>query len=200
MKPTVNARKILLASSSPRRRQLLEEAGFWFEVVQVPFDEVFPADMDLAQVACHLAEQKGAAALPLIVGDAILLTADSVVILGDRIFGKPVDGREAYAMLAALSGKMHRVDTGVCLRDADHFISFTARTDVFFRELNHQEICWYVDHYQPFDKAGAYAVQEWIGLCKVSSISGTYANVMGLPTDLVYEALRHFNGAIAFPK
>lgn len=198
LKPKINRRKILLASSSPRRKQLLEEAGFWYDAVSLPFDEEIPQGMDIYQVAVHLAEDKSKSARHLVQSDEILLTADSIVILSDKIFGKPKNHAEAYHMLASLSGRKHQVDTGVCLWDAERSISFTGRSEVYFRELNHEEIEWYIHRYQPYDKAGSYAVQEWIGLCKISSITGSYANIMGLPTDLVYEGLKHFKNALIF--
>lgn len=198
MNQHINRRKIILASSSPRRKQLMEEAGYWFDSISVDFDESYPLDLNIHHVAVHLAEQKNKAAQHLLLPDEILLTADSIVIIGDKIFGKPTNHSEAYHMLASLSGKKHLVYTGVCLSDHNQHISFTGKSEVFFRELNHEEIEWYIKKYQPFDKAGSYAVQEWIGLCKISSINGSYANIMGLPTDLVYEGLKYFKDALIF--
>ena len=198
MKTKINLRKLILASSSPRRKQLLDEAGFWFDVILLPFEEIYPDDMARHEVAIYLAEEKAKAASHLIHGDEILLTADSIVVLNDFIFGKPKDEKEAYKILAHLSGKKHMVYTGVCLKDSLKLISFTGKSEVFFRELNHEEIMWYIQQYKPFDKAGSYAIQEWIGLCKISHIQGSYANIMGLPTDLVYESLKLFPGALAF--
>lgn len=192
----INKRKIILASSSPRRRQLLEESGIWFESVSLDFDESFPEDLHPAMVAAHIATEKCRMAKGLIREDHILLTADSVVVLGGKIFNKPQNEKDAYRMLATLSGKTHRVFTGVCLKDSELEISFTGHSSVSFREFTDAEIRWYIERYQPFDKAGSYAVQEWIGLCKISNIEGTFANIMGLPTDLVYEGLKHFKGAI----
>lgn len=200
MNQKINHRKIILASSSPRRKQLLEEAGFWFETIHLEFDESIPEGMPAFKVAKHIAIEKNLRAQPFLRNDEIALTADSIVILGDKIFGKPKDRKEAYHMLASLSGKKHRVDTGVCLSDSSKQISFTGSSDVYFRAMNHEEISWYIDSYLPFDKAGSYAVQEWIGLCKISEISGSYANIMGLPTDLVYEGLKNFEGALMFPQ
>jgi septum formation protein len=194
--PKINTRKIILASSSPRRKQLLEEAGFWFDVVNIPFDEIYPDDMATYHIAEYLAEEKSRVAKNSIQGDEILLTADSIVVLGDTVFGKPTDFDDAYRILATLSGKKHLVYTGICLADQSKSISFTGKSEVFFREMNHEEITWYINEYKPYDKAGAYAVQEWIGLCKISLIHGTYSNIMGLPTDLVYEGLNHFEGAL----
>ncbi|MDQ3140923.1 MAG: Maf family protein [Bacteroidota bacterium] len=194
----INLRKIILASSSPRRKELLEACGYHFEVKQVDYQEHYPEDMPAGEVALFLAEQKAAAAIKLIIDDEILLTADSIVVLREQIFGKPKDANDAYRMLAFLSGKHHTVFTGVCISDMNKKISFTGKSEVYMRELNHEEIIWYIERSSPYDKAGAYAVQEWIGLCKISRIEGSYSNIMGLPTDLVYEALKHFEGAIAF--
>ncbi|HRG34085.1 MAG TPA: Maf family protein [Saprospiraceae bacterium] len=192
----INRRKLILASSSPRRKQLLEEAGFWFDVRPIDIDETFPNDMALESVASYIAEKKANAAQNFIQENEILLTADSVVVLGDKIFNKPLDFNDAYRMLAHLSGKTHIVYTGVCLRDQKQELIFTGKSKVSFRELNDSEVRWYINKYKPYDKAGSYAVQEWIGLCKISDIEGSYANIMGLPTDLVYEALRNFDQAI----
>jgi septum formation protein len=192
----INNRKIILASSSPRRSQLLRESGFWFETAAFDFDETFPDDMHPGLVAAHIATAKCRMAAHLIQEDHILLTADSVVVLGDRIFNKPQNEKDAYRMLATLSGKTHQVFTGVCLKDSEMEISFSGKSSVSFREFTDSEIRWYIDRYQPYDKAGSYAVQEWIGLCKISNIEGTFANIMGLPTDLVYEGLKHFKNAI----
>lgn len=193
---SINRRKIILASSSPRRRLLLEEAGFWFETLSLDFDESFPDELSPPMVASHIATQKAESARHYIQGDDILLTADSVVVLGDRIFNKPKDFKEAYSMLAWLSGKTHQVFTGVCMIAKEQRIEFTGQSSVTFREMSDGELRWYIERYKPFDKAGSYAVQEWIGLCKISRIEGSYANIMGLPTDLVYEALKHFKGAL----
>lgn len=192
----INRRKLILASSSPRRKQLLEEAGFWFDVRPIDIDETFPNDMALESVASYIAEKNANAAQNFIQENEILLTADSVVVLGDKIFNKPLDFNDAYRMLAHLSGKTHIVYTGVCLRDQKQELIFTGKSKVSFRELNDSEVRWYINKYKPYDKAGSYAVQEWIGLCKISDIEGSYANIMGLPTDLVYEALRNFDQAI----
>ncbi|MBK8956146.1 MAG: septum formation protein Maf [Saprospiraceae bacterium] len=200
MHQRINFRKIILASSSPRRKLLMEEAGFWFETIHLEFDEHIPEGMSSFKVAQHIAIEKNKRARSFLKNDEIALTADSIVILGDKIFGKPKDRADAYHMLASLSGKMHRVDTGVCLSDHHKQIAFTGSSQVYFRAMNHEEISWYIDAYLPFDKAGSYAVQEWIGLCKISEISGTYANIMGLPTDLVYEGLKNFDGALMFPQ
>jgi septum formation protein len=185
-------RKIILASQSPRRSHLLREAGLSFEVRPTDIPEDFPDDMDVDAVAPYLARKKAEAARHWIESDEIVLASDSVVILGGRIFNKPLDYAEAFAMLQALSGNMHRVITGVCLISREREIDFSGEAKVFFEDMDEAEIDFYINTYRPFDKAGAYAVQEWIGLCKISRIEGTYSNIMGLPMDLVYKALKAF--------
>jgi septum formation protein len=184
--------KLILASQSPRRRQLLEQAGFDFEVKVNPIDESFPADMPVGEVAAFLARAKAEAARHFIQNDEIVLAADSVVILGDTVYGKPEDVEDARRILRDLSGNIHRVITGVCLLSRHQERVFSGESRVHFAPLSDDEIDYYIHTCQPFDKAGAYAIQEWIGLCKIRHIEGTYANVMGLPVDLVYEALRTY--------
>ena len=185
-------KKIILASQSPRRRQLLEQAGFTFEIKTKPIEESFPADMPVDEVAPFLARQKARAAREFITGDEVLLTADSVVILGDTIYNKPEDAEDARRILRALSGQVHRVITGVCLLSKEKERVFYGESRVHFAELSDAEIDYYIRTCQPFDKAGAYAIQEWIGLCKIDRIEGTYANIMGLPVDLVYREMGNF--------
>jgi septum formation protein len=184
--------KLILASQSPRRRQLLEQAGFNFEVRVNPIDESYPADMPVEEIAAFLARAKAEAARGFIQGDEIVLAADSVVILGNTVYGKPEDAEDARRILRALSGNAHRVITGVCLLSLQQERVFSGESKVFFAPLSEEEIDYYVHTCQPFDKAGAYAIQEWIGLCKIRHIEGTYANVMGLPVDLLYEELRRW--------
>lgn len=186
-------RPIILASQSPRRSFLLKQAGFEFEVKPVDIDEEdYPADLPVDEVASYLAHQKALAAKPFLQNDEIILTADSVVILNNEIYGKPVDRADAVRILRALSGNMHRVITGVCLLAHEREVVFADEARVYFDELSDAEIDYYIDNYKPFDKAGAYAIQEWIGLCKISKIEGTYANIMGLPVQRVYEELQRF--------
>ncbi len=185
-------RPLILASKSPRRRQLLEEAGFTFTVCGLEVDEDFPSDMPVEEVAEYLARRKAQAGRHLIQGDEILLSADSVVIREGRIYNKPEDYADAFRMLRLLSGAQHTVITGVCLLAAEREHSFSERSEVFFEPLTDEEIDFYIRRYQPFDKAGAYGVQDWIGLCKVSRIEGSYANVMGLPVHRVYAELLSF--------
>jgi len=182
--------KIILASKSPRRRQLLEQAGFHFEVKTQDTPEDYPANLPAEKVSPYLAEKKAVASASLVGEGEVLLTADSVVILNGKIYEKPQDRADAQRILRELSGQKHRVITGVCLMNKAAKRVFSGISDVQFDVLTAEEIDHYVDTYRPYDKAGSYAIQEWIGLCKISKIEGTYANIMGLPVDLVYRELQ----------
>ncbi len=183
--------KLILASKSPRRSWLLQQAGFTFELRVADVEEDFPADMHVDEVAGYLARKK-AQAIPVYPNE-VLLTADSVVILDDVIFGKPTDYDDAVRILRALSGRMHRVITGVCLRTTESEQLLSDESKVYFEPLSDAEIDYYTRTCAPYDKAGAYAIQEWIGLCKIARLEGSYANVMGLPVHRVYEALKSYN-------
>lgn len=186
-------RKLILGSQSPRRRQLLEMAGFEFKVIPLNVDESWPEELPVSEVAPYLAQKKARAGKHLLKKEEdILLTADSVVLLGEQIYNKPANTREAKEMLFALSGQWHRVITGVCLMSMEREMVFHGISDVQLEPLSEEEIDYYIEAYQPFDKAGAYAIQEWIGLCKISRIEGTYPNIMGLPIDLVYQHLEQW--------
>lgn len=185
-------KKLILASKSPRRKQLLEMAGIPFEIKTKEVEESYPADLPAKKVAPYLAQKKARACQSFIQNDEIILAADSVVILGETIYGKPKDRTDALHILGALSGKMHLVITGICLLSKDKELTTAAVSKVYFETLSETEIEYYVDKYQPYDKAGAYAIQEWIGLCKISKIEGTYSNIMGLPMELVYKELLSF--------
>ena len=185
-------RPLILASKSPRRSQLLREAGFAFTVQAFDVDESFPATMPVADVAPWLAEQKAQAAAHLLQDREIILAADSVVSLDDIIYNKPADYADAFRMLRLLSGRQHTVITGVCLLAKEGQRTLAGVTQVWFAELSDAEIDYYIRTCQPFDKAGSYGAQDWIGHCKITRIEGTFQNVMGLPVDLVYRALREF--------
>ncbi len=187
-----NHRPLVLASKSPRRSQLLSEAGFEFSVRTFEVEEDFPPEMPVDEVAVFLARKKAQAALDSLDEREVLLAADSVVILDGVIFGKPADYADAVRTLRSLSGRTHRVITGVCLLSRDKEKSFASVSEVTFAELSDAEIDFYLGRFEPYDKAGSYGVQDWIGLCKVVRIEGTYANVMGLPVDQVYAALQEF--------
>jgi septum formation protein len=187
----IPSQPLLLASSSPRRQYLMKEAGFTFEVAAPDIDESFSADMSLEEVPSYLARKKARALLPTH-PDKIIIASDTVVILGNQILNKPLDRPEAIAMLSALSGHTHTVITAVCLLSSSKEDCFDDRTQVTFRTLSQEEIEFYIDNYKPFDKAGAYGAQDWIGLTGVEKINGSYFTVMGLPMHRVYERLKVF--------
>ena len=182
--------KLLLASKSPRRRQLVAALGFPYEYVDISADEHVSGELPAHRVAECIAQQK-ADAFPAsqLEAGSVLLTADTVVVYGQQIMGKPANRAEAIDMLHSLSGHRHTVYTGVCLRAPDNRVSFTESTDVYFKKLSQATIEHYVDTYQPYDKAGAYGIQEWIGMVGVERIDGCYYNVMGLPVARIYESL-----------
>lgn len=184
---TIN-RAIILASSSPRRQYLMKEAGFNFTVEKPDVEEDFPADLPINQVAKFLANKKADFFRYKTQGE-IIVTADTVVVLDKQILNKPMDRDEAISMLSALSGKTHLVITGVCIRYDDERVIFDDTTEVAFKNLTQQEIEFYVDHYKPYDKAGAYGAQDWIGMVAIEKITGSYFNVMGLPIHKVYQAI-----------
>lgn len=180
---------LLLASQSPRRRALLKEIGFPVHIVKAPdIDEVFPPHLTAGEIPVYLARLKSAA-YDGCDGNSILITADTIVWLNKEVLGKPSGRDEAIAMLQKLSGNMHQVYTGVCLRYRDAYHLICDETKVYFRELSDAEIIYYVDKYKPFDKAGAYGVQEWIGYTGVERIEGSYFNVMGLPVHRLYQEI-----------
>ena len=183
--------RLILASQSPRRRQLLADAGIEFELApRFECEESFPDDMPADEVAEYLSRLKSEA-YPEPLGEKdILLTADTVVIAHSRILGKPADRAEAIAMISMLSGCEHDVVTGVTLRTAAHTHSFSVKSKVRFRALDEEEIAYYVDTYRPFDKAGAYGIQEWIGYVGIESLDGSFYNVMGLPVQRLYCELK----------
>lgn len=183
-------KRLLLASGSPRRRELTEQLGM--EVVRAHLkdvEETYPDTLSAAEVAPYLSRLKAEAYMGEIAPDEVLLTADTVVVDGDRILGKPRDEGEAHAMLRELSGHTHQVITGVTLVSDKGMHTFSEVTEVEFAELTDDEISYYVEKYRPLDKAGAYGIQEWIGYIGIKGIKGDYYNVMGLPLRRVYEHL-----------
>jgi len=192
MKNILSTHQLILASKSPRRKELLERASIPFTIRTLDVEEVYPDNLPKNEVAEYLAVLKAEAALPNLADNEIVLGADSIVILEDTIYGKPKDTQDAHHILRQLSGQTHEVITGVCLLSKNKKVSFSAVSKVWMEELSEEEIAYYVETFQPFDKAGAYAIQEWIGLCKISKIEGTYSNIMGLPTEMVYRALKVF--------
>lgn len=187
----LNQYKIILASGSPRRKELMTMLGINFTVKTKPTDEVYPDGTPTDKVSEFLAKLKAEAFLEESLSDPnlIVIAADTTVVIDDEILGKPKDRADAIAMLQKLSGKRHTVYTGVCILKEGQFHSFTAQTDVWFRKMADEEIVFYVDNYKPFDKAGAYAVQEWIGAAAISRMEGSYYNVVGLPTQMLYVKL-----------
>lgn len=189
-------KEFILASQSPRRKQLLEWAEMEFEIIVQSTDESFPANLAIDQVPIHIARQK-ALAVKTHVQTAFhqqyatmpILAADTIVVLDGLVIGKPVDKEDAVQILTSLSGQWHQVITGVVLLNGDHEIAFSDITEVKFHPLTHEQIVNYVDKYQPYDKAGAYAIQEWIGVVGIETIKGDFYNVMGLPVSRVVQAL-----------
>ncbi|MPM39898.1 Septum formation protein Maf [bioreactor metagenome] len=187
----MNNYHLILASNSPRRKELLSGIDIEYEIRTLPdIEEEYTNDIPLENVAEFLAGKKAAAYLSLIKEDELLITADTVVLLNDKIYGKPVDNADARQMLRDLSGRTHRVITGVCLTTTKKQVAFSDTARVTFAELTDEEIGYYVEKYRPLDKAGAYGVQEWIGYVAVKHIEGSYFNVMGLPIHRVYEELK----------
>jgi len=186
--------KLILASKSPRREALLREMGFQFEVFRMAVDEIYPEEMDPHEVPVYLSEQKAKAVKPFLKkekqSNRILITADTIVCSEGKILEKPCNRVEAKNMLELLSGKSHEVISGICLVQQQKLSSFSVSTKVFMKSLSSEEIDHYIEHYRPYDKAGAYGIQEWIGLIGVEKIEGSFYNVMGLPTKELYEALQ----------
>ena len=185
--------RILLASNSPRRRELLAGLGITFEVKVMPgIDETYPKNLSPIDIPKYIAEEKASAYLDTLADDELLITADTVVMVDNTILGKPVDAADAQRMLRMLSGRSHQVITGVCLTTKKQRRVFSVSTDVTFKQLTDEEILYYIEHYKPFDKAGAYGIQEWIGYVGVTGLDGSYYNVMGLPVQRIYTELQQF--------
>jgi septum formation protein len=186
----LNAFDIILASKSPRRQHLLTELGISFRVVNhIDMDEVFPEFLVAEEIPVYLARAKAFCYQDLLQPDTLLITADTIVWLDGKVIGKPSGREDAVEMLSRLSGRMHEVFTGVCIRSRQQERVFHAASKVFFHALTPEEITYYVDAFKPFDKAGAYGVQEWIGYVGVERIEGSYYNVMGLPVMQLYHEL-----------
>lgn len=184
---------VILASNSPRRKELLAGIDLPFEVrVLDGIDESYPDDLPTKEIAGYISKKKATAYRETMADDELIITADTIVVLGNEVMGKPKDANEAKKMLHELSGKTHQVITGVCITTKERQSNFSVETDVTFKKLSDQEIDYYVEHYQPFDKAGAYGIQEWIGHIGVTDLNGSYFNVMGLPVQRIYEELRKY--------
>ena len=188
-----NPYHIILASNSPRRKELLAGLDLQFEVrVLDDIDESYPNDLPTQKIAEFISKKKADAYVQTIADDELVITADTVVILGDEVMGKPHDEADAKRMLGELSGRTHQVTTGVTLSTRERQMSFSVVTNVTFKQLSSDEIDYYVRTYHPMDKAGAYGIQEWIGYIGVTALEGSYFNVMGLPVQRIYEALKTF--------
>ena len=185
---------IILASNSPRRKELLAGLGLPFEVrVLQDIDESYPDNLPVSEVALYIAGKKADAYRASLADDELVITADTVVIVGDEILGKPVDEADAARMLRLISGRTHQVTTGVCMLTRETERRFAVTTDVTFKSLSDDEIHYYITRYKPFDKAGAYGIQEWIGYIGVTGLHGSYYNVMGLPVQRIYETLQQID-------
>ncbi|MBI9035277.1 MAG: septum formation protein Maf [Bacteroidales bacterium] len=186
--------KIILASKSPRRQQLLKGLDVDFEIRLKEVEEVVPENIPGSQVAGYLAELKASAfSITEISEKDILITADTVVLIDGEILGKPKDRNDAESMIRKLSGNKHEVITGVCIKTKKLQHVFSSISQVFFKDISEHEISYYLDHYKPYDKAGSYGIQEWIGYIAIERIEGSYFNVMGLPVHQLYEELSNLN-------
>jgi len=193
LKDKLKAFDLILASASPRRKQLLEEMGLDFRVDVKTIKEDFPEGLNPCEVAKHICELKASAfSHQELEPNKLIITADTIVAVGDVILGKPISRKNAAEMLNKLSDREHNVITGVCIRTSEKSISFTVETKVLFKSLSEEELNYYITNYLPFDKAGAYGIQEWIGHVAIEKINGSYFNVMGLPTHRLYEELNKF--------
>ena len=184
---------VILASNSPRRKELLAGLDLPFQVrVLQNIDESYPADLPTEQIAEFISKKKAQSYAKTMADDELVITADTVVILGNEVMGKPKDEADARRMLSELSGRTHQVTTGVTITTRERQTSFSVVTNVTFKQLSTDEIEYYVQNYHPMDKAGAYGIQEWIGYIGVTALEGSYFNVMGLPVQRIYEAIRTY--------
>lgn len=190
---SISNHRLILASNSPRRQQLLRQMGLSFEIIVRPVDERFPDKLRHEDIAVYLSRKKAMAfGADELSSNTLIITADTIVCCGDEILNKPENDHHAREMLQKLSAEKHTVITGVTLRSGSKLISFSDATDVYFKALNKNEIDYYITHYKPFDKAGAYGIQEWIGLIGIEKIEGAYTNVVGLPTAKLFDELMRF--------
>lgn len=184
-----NKHRIILASGSPRRQQFLKELDVDFEIHLKDIEEIYPEHLQAEEITNFLAKLKAAAFVEDLEENDILITSDTIVWLNNKALGKPKDYDDAFEMLTEMSGTTHKVITSVCLKTIDKEVVFYEETLVTFTELSSEEIKYYLDNYKPFDKAGSYGIQEWIGLVAITKIEGSYANVVGLPTHRLYEEM-----------
>jgi septum formation protein len=188
----LNNYRIILASRSPRRQQLLAELGLKFEVISRDFDETYPEDLVGEEIARYIAIKKASSFIAEIADNEIVITADTIVWCNNRVLGKPKDAEEAIVILREISGNTHEVITAVSLVSNVKQVAFCVSTRVTFEILTEEELKFYIDKFKPFDKAGAYGIQEWIGLVACSRIDGSYFNVVGLPVQRLYKELQNF--------
>ncbi|MBW8333228.1 MAG: Maf family nucleotide pyrophosphatase [Prolixibacteraceae bacterium] len=188
----IESYEIILASKSPRRQQLLADLGLKFRVESMDIPEDFPEGLGMTEVPVFLAELKAEAFCPILKDNQLVITADTIVWLDGQVMNKPSDYANGFRMLKELSGNKHQVLTGVCLLSTEKKVSFYASTDVWFKELSDEEINYYLENFRPYDKAGAYGIQEWIGYIGINHIEGSFFNVMGLPIQSLYEHLKTF--------
>lgn len=193
MNPIQLQKNIVLASASPRRKKLLQKLDIPFEVRKLEVEEIFPSCMESIKVAQYLAEKKAEALIGKIKESELVLTADTVVVVENQVLNKPGNSEDAKKMLRQLSGNRHLVITGVCLMDTKRKITLEDTTVVYFNPLTEEEIDYYIHKYSPYDKAGAYGIQEWIGYIGVNRIEGSFYNVMGLPINMIYEVLKNWS-------
>ena len=183
---------IILGSASPRRKQLLTELGIEFSIKTTQKEEKYPENLDGAEIAEFLAKQKAEVISKELTGNYLLITADTIVIQNNEILHKPKDKDEAQIILQNLSGKSHKVISGVCIKSAKKEVVFSSETEVTFNKLSEDEILYYIENFKPFDKAGSYGIQQWIGYIGIEKIKGSYNNVVGLPTAELYQKLKLF--------
>jgi len=188
--------RIILASRSPRRQQLLQEAGLKFDVITRDYDESFPEGLTGKEIAMHVAHEKAICFKNEIADNEIVITADTIVWCNNRVLGKPVDRSDAFRILSEISGNTHEVITGVTILSKVRDVTFTVSTKVTFEELTVEEIYYYIDTFRPYDKAGAYGIQEWIGIIACSNIEGSYFNVVGLPVQKLFKELYKFKTSL----
>lgn len=184
-------KKILLASQSPRRKELLESLGYQFEVIKFSCDESFPSSLPASEVAGYISQKKADFYQDL-KKDELLITSDTIVVLDNEILGKPNDYDDAFRMLKKLSGRTHDVYSGITIKTTSETITRIDRAIVTFSEISDDEVHFYLEYFHPYDKAGSYGIQDWLGMAKISKIEGSYYTIMGLPTHLIYEELVHF--------
>ena len=184
--------QLILASQSPRRHQMLKELGLDFKIQTKDVEEVYPDDLKGEEIPVYLAKLKAEAFVLDLNEKELVITADTIVCVDDMVLGKPKDREDAVNMLKTLSGRSHQVISGVCLKSKEKEASFSTTTHVHFKELSLEEIDYYIDNYKPFDKAGAYGIQEWIGFVGIDGIEGSYFNVVGLPIQRLYQELNKF--------